>query len=94
MGARERVLDRRGAIRRVEDEHGVDVVEEPVVAERDLPAPTLFGRGADDRYPNVETWNVERIRKRVDGMRKDTTTPDTRLADDPLPFNPASAPSA
>ncbi len=34
--------------------------------------------------------DLERIRKRVDGMRKDTTTPDTRLADDPLPFNPAS----
>ena len=34
--------------------------------------------------------DLERIRKRVDGMRKDPTTPDTRLADDPLPFNPAS----
>ena len=34
--------------------------------------------------------DLERLRKRVDGMRKDTTTPDTRLADDPLPFNPAS----
>src|SRR4029077_856001 len=37
--------------------------------------------------------DLERIRKRVDGMRKDTTTPDTRLADDPLPFNPASVDS-
>ena len=26
-------------------------------------------------------------------MRKDTTTPDTRLADDPLKFNPASVDS-
>jgi hypothetical protein len=34
--------------------------------------------------------DLERIRKRVDGMRNDTTTPDTRLADDPLKFNPAS----
>lgn len=37
--------------------------------------------------------DLDRIRKRVDGMRKDTTTPDTRLADDPLPFNPASVDS-
>lgn len=37
--------------------------------------------------------DLERIRKRVDGMRKDTTTPDTRLADDPLQFNPASVDS-
>jgi hypothetical protein len=33
--------------------------------------------------------DLERLRKRVDSMRKDTTTPDTRLADDPLKFNPA-----
>jgi hypothetical protein len=31
------------------------------------------------------------IRKKVEAMRADTTTPDTRLADDPLPYNPASA---
>jgi hypothetical protein len=37
--------------------------------------------------------DLERIRKRVDGMRNDKTTPDTRLADDPLPFNPASVDS-
>lgn len=37
--------------------------------------------------------DLERLRKRVDGMRKDTTTPDTRLADDPLKFNPASVDS-
>ena len=37
--------------------------------------------------------DLERIRKRVDGMRKDTTTPDTRLADDPLRLNPASVES-
>jgi hypothetical protein len=34
--------------------------------------------------------DLERLRKRVDAMRKDTTTPDTRLADDPLQLNPAS----
>src|SRR5262249_1998383 len=33
------------------------------------------------------------IRQRVAAMRKDTTTPDTRLADDPLKFNPASVDS-
>jgi hypothetical protein len=37
--------------------------------------------------------DLERIRTRVDGMRKDTTTPDTRLADDPLKLNPASVDS-
>lgn len=37
--------------------------------------------------------DLERIRQRVDGMRKDTTTPDTRLADDPLRFNPANVDS-
>src|SRR5881398_1710004 len=31
-----------------------------------------------------------RIRGRVAGMRNDTTTPDTRLADDPMKYNPAS----
>ena len=30
------------------------------------------------------------IRKRIAGMRADTTTPDTRLADDPMKFNPAT----
>jgi hypothetical protein len=34
--------------------------------------------------------DLNRIRTRVDAFRKDTTTPDTRLADDPLQFNPAS----
>lgn len=33
--------------------------------------------------------DLERLRKRVEGMRNDPTTPDTRLADDPLKFNPA-----
>lgn len=30
------------------------------------------------------------IRQRVQGMRQDPTTPDTRLADDPMKYNPAS----
>src|SRR5262245_47293674 len=37
--------------------------------------------------------DLERIRQRVARIRADTTTPDTRLADDPLPFNPASVDS-
>jgi len=31
-----------------------------------------------------------RLRQRVEGMRNDTTTPDTRLSDDPMKYNPAS----
>ena len=31
-----------------------------------------------------------RLRQRVEGMRSDPTTPDTRLSDDPMKFNPAS----
>jgi hypothetical protein len=34
--------------------------------------------------------DLETIRKKVAGMRADTTTPDTRLADDTLRFNPAA----
>lgn len=30
------------------------------------------------------------VRRKVAGMRADTTTPDTRLADDPLPYSPAT----
>jgi hypothetical protein len=30
-----------------------------------------------------------RLREKLEGMRHDTTTPDTRLADDPLGYNPA-----
>src|SRR5262249_25548066 len=34
--------------------------------------------------------DLSRIRRCVEGMRRDTTTPDTRLADDPMEYNPAS----
>lgn len=37
--------------------------------------------------------DLARVRSRVIGLRKDTTTPDTRLADDPMKFNPASVKS-
>jgi hypothetical protein len=34
--------------------------------------------------------DFEQIRSKVQAMRADTTTPDTRLADDPMKYNPAS----
>lgn len=34
--------------------------------------------------------DLERVRSRVQAMRNDDTTPDTRLADDPMSFNPAT----
>jgi hypothetical protein len=47
--------------------------------------------GKDARFPeDALRADLERLRQRVRGMRADTTTPDTRLADDPLRFNPAS----
>jgi len=50
--------------------------------------------GKNAAYPETALRrDLERIRQRVEAMRRDTTTPDTRLADDPLPFNPASVQS-
>jgi len=47
--------------------------------------------GRDPNYPTRElAKDFETIRSRVAGMRADTTTPDTRLSDDPMKFNPAS----
>jgi hypothetical protein len=47
--------------------------------------------GKDDRYPeDALRADLERVRGRVAGMRADTTTPDTRLADDPLRFGIAN----
>jgi hypothetical protein len=49
----------------------------------------LLGKQPD--YPEMALRrDLARIRERVEEMRKDPTTPDTRLADDPLAFNPAS----
>jgi hypothetical protein len=46
--------------------------------------------GKDTRFPeDALRADLERVRKRVAGMRADTTTPDTRLADDPLRFGKA-----
>jgi hypothetical protein len=50
--------------------------------------------GKDDRYPeDALRADLERVRQRVAGLRADTTTPDTRLADDPLPFGKADVAS-
>lgn len=47
--------------------------------------------GKNDSYPEQSLRrDLERVCQRVSAMRKDTTTPDTRLADDTLAYNPAS----
>jgi hypothetical protein len=47
--------------------------------------------GKNPGYPErVLQADLSRVRSRVAGMRRDETTPDTRLADDPMEFNPAS----
>jgi hypothetical protein len=49
----------------------------------------LAGRNAG--YPaQALRGDLAQIRARVQGMRADTTTPDTRLSDDPMQYNPAS----
>jgi hypothetical protein len=51
-----------------------------------------FLRGNDPGYPErALRADLERLRLQVAGMRADASTPDTRLADDPMRFNPASA---
>jgi hypothetical protein len=50
--------------------------------------------GKQPGYPEAALRrDLSRIRDRVSGMRSDTTTPDTRLADDPMAYNPASVQS-
>jgi hypothetical protein len=47
--------------------------------------------GNDDAFPMRELKKeFGIIRSKVAGMRADTTTPDTRLADDPMKYNPAT----
>lgn len=49
----------------------------------------LDGKNPD--YPlRALKADFARIRQRNAGMKQDTTTPDTRLADDPMKYNPAS----
>ena len=56
------------------------------------PEPWLeFLEGHQPDFPDSALRNdLARVRERILGMRSDTTTPDTRLADDPMKFNPAS----
>lgn len=52
----------------------------------------LQGQNAD--YPEAALrGDFARLRERIAGLRQDPTTPDTRLADDPLQHNPASVSS-
>ncbi len=51
-----------------------------------------FLGGDDPAYPETTLrQDLDALRKKVAAMRADPTTPDTRLADDPLAYNPASA---
>ena len=53
-----------------------------------------FLEGQSPSYPeDALRQDLERVRRQVQGFRADKTTPDTRLADDPLPYNPASVSS-
>ena len=48
-------------------------------------------QGRNSSYPEqVLRGDLEKVRTCVQGMRADSTTPDTRLADDPIKYNPAS----
>lgn len=50
--------------------------------------------GANDTYPEQALRSdLNNVRERVRRMRLDETTPDTRLADDPMKYNPASVAS-
>jgi hypothetical protein len=50
-----------------------------------------FLEGEDPGYPErALRSDFSVIRKKVEGFRHDPTTPDTRLADDPMAFNPAT----
>jgi hypothetical protein len=51
-------------------------------------------KGENPAYPEqILKSDLSHIRTRVAGMRADETTPDTRLADDPMRFNPAAVQS-
>lgn len=48
-------------------------------------------QGRDEDYPeSALRSDFEQVRAKVAAMRADTTTPDTRLSDDPMPYNPAT----
>jgi hypothetical protein len=49
-----------------------------------------FLEGRNPEYPvQALQRDFEQVRRRMEQVRNDTTTPDTRLSDDPLPYNPA-----
>ena len=53
-----------------------------------------FLRGGQAGYPeSALRRDLAQVRAKVLAMRGDPTTPDTRLSDDPLPYNPASVES-
>ncbi|MCC6444763.1 MAG: hypothetical protein IT210_15050 [Armatimonadetes bacterium] len=48
-------------------------------------------QGQNPDYPaQALRRDFEAVRQRVDAMRQDATTPDTRLSDDPMVYNPAA----
>jgi hypothetical protein len=50
-----------------------------------------FLAGDAPDYPEqVLRGEFTKLRSKLEGMRRDPTTPDTRLADDPLAYNPAT----
>jgi hypothetical protein len=50
-----------------------------------------FLDGRDAEFPErAMRADLETIRQKVEGQRHDATTPDTRLADDPMKYNPAT----
>lgn len=49
-----------------------------------------FLEGQDPEYPaRALSGDFASLRKKMEGVRNDPTTPDTRLSDDPMPYNPA-----
>jgi hypothetical protein len=49
-------------------------------------------QGKNPNFPEaVLRQDLDTIRRKAAGMRLDASTPDTRLADDSLPYNPAAA---
>jgi hypothetical protein len=53
-----------------------------------------FLEGRNPAYPATALrGDFAVIRRKVDAMRRDSTTPDTRLADDPMAYNPATVAS-
>jgi hypothetical protein len=67
----------------------------PADRERTPDTPWLDSlEGRDPEYPvNALRKDLESVRAKVAGLRADETTPDTRLADDPMKYNPCQVES-